>query len=239
MRFPGTDGSFEVLNNHAPLISALKAGDVTVTGAGGGTFHISGGIVEVAAQPSDGTGRIGFGIIRTSQLVARSGPPFSAGATSALAGKRWAAPVLCISPSAAFFRSADTHSVFARSSLYVFRYRHQYLYPRQRYLAAHYHARWCWACWPFIGVLQYLTAFLGAGILYVVLRPWFTALVHRRHWNRTFVTVLLLLFAVVVLIIPFFALTSLLIDRVRGLFAQNTDQILATVQDIQRKLGCR
>ncbi len=86
------------------------------------------------------------------------------------------------------------------------------------------------------GMLQYLTAFLGAGILYVVLRPWFTALVHKRQWNRTFVTVLLLLFAVVVLIIPFFALTSLLIDRVR-ILAQNTDQILQTVQQIERKLG--
>lgn len=88
----------------------------------------------------------------------------------------------------------------------------------------------------FYGILSYLTAFLGAGILYVVLRPWFTALVHKRGWNRTFVTVLLLLFAVVVLIIPFFALTSLLIDRVRVL-AQNTDQILQTLQQVERKLG--
>jgi predicted PurR-regulated permease PerM len=86
------------------------------------------------------------------------------------------------------------------------------------------------------GLLSYLTAFLGAGILYVVLRPWFTALVHKRKWNRTLVTVLLLLFALVVLIIPFFALTSLLIDKVR-IVAQNTDQILATVQGIERKLG--
>ena len=86
------------------------------------------------------------------------------------------------------------------------------------------------------GLLGYLTAFLGAGILYVVLRPWFTALVHKYKWNRTLVTVLLLLFAVVVLIIPFFALTSLLIDKVR-IVAQNTDQILATVQGIERKLG--
>ncbi|RZK24201.1 MAG: AI-2E family transporter [Hymenobacter sp.] len=86
------------------------------------------------------------------------------------------------------------------------------------------------------GLLSYLTAFLGAGILYVVLRPWFTALVHKRKWNRTLVTVMLLLFAVVVLIIPFFALTSLLIDKVR-IVAQNTDQILATVQGIERKLG--
>ena len=46
-RFPGSDGSFEVLNNHAPLISALQEGDVVLNGGGGGTFHISGGIVEV------------------------------------------------------------------------------------------------------------------------------------------------------------------------------------------------
>ncbi|RZK30359.1 MAG: AI-2E family transporter [Hymenobacter sp.] len=88
----------------------------------------------------------------------------------------------------------------------------------------------------FFGLLQYLTAFLGAGILYVVLRPWFTALVHRRNWNRTLVTVLLLVFAMVVLVIPFFALTSLLIDRVATL-ARNTDQILLVVQRIERKVG--
>jgi predicted PurR-regulated permease PerM len=88
----------------------------------------------------------------------------------------------------------------------------------------------------FYGLLQYLTAFLGAGILYVVLRPWFTALVHKRHWNRAFVTVLLLLFAVVVLVIPFFALSSLLIDRVTEL-AKHPDQILQAVQAVERKVG--
>ena len=46
-RFPGADGSFEVLNNHAPLISALQAGEVVLNGGGAGTFRISGGIVEV------------------------------------------------------------------------------------------------------------------------------------------------------------------------------------------------
>jgi len=88
----------------------------------------------------------------------------------------------------------------------------------------------------FYGLLQYLTAFLGAGILYVVLRPWFTALVHKRKWNRTLVTVLLLLFAVVVLVIPFFALSSLLIDRVAEL-AKHPDQILQAVQTVERKVG--
>ena len=47
-RFPGADGLFEVLNNHAPLISALKAGEVVLTGAAGReVFAIEGGVVEV------------------------------------------------------------------------------------------------------------------------------------------------------------------------------------------------
>ncbi|GAA4015899.1 hypothetical protein GCM10022408_31640 [Hymenobacter fastidiosus] len=47
-QFPGADGLFEVLNNHAPLISALKAGNVTVSSAAGReAFRIEGGVVEV------------------------------------------------------------------------------------------------------------------------------------------------------------------------------------------------
>ena len=45
----------------------------------------------------------------------------------------------------------------------------------------------------FYGLASYVSAFLGAGILYVALRPWFTVLVHRRGWNRQLVTVGLLL----------------------------------------------
>ena len=47
-RFPGADGSFEVLNNHAPLISALRAGEVVLNGTTGReVFVIEGGVVEV------------------------------------------------------------------------------------------------------------------------------------------------------------------------------------------------
>ena len=47
-QFPGAGGSFEVLNNHAPLIAALRAGEVVVSGAGGReVFVIEGGVVEV------------------------------------------------------------------------------------------------------------------------------------------------------------------------------------------------
>ena len=47
-KFPGTNGSFEVLNNHAPLISTLENGPVRVTTASGQQyFNINGGVVEV------------------------------------------------------------------------------------------------------------------------------------------------------------------------------------------------
>ena len=45
---PGTMGSFEVLNHHAPLISTLEDGKLTVrAGKNEDVFLITGGVVEV------------------------------------------------------------------------------------------------------------------------------------------------------------------------------------------------
>jgi F-type H+-transporting ATPase subunit epsilon len=48
VRLPGEAGLFEVLNNHAPIISTLTKGKIRVI-SGGETlfFEISGGVVEV------------------------------------------------------------------------------------------------------------------------------------------------------------------------------------------------
>ncbi len=46
---PGIDGSMGFLENHAPLITVLKAGDVKVkTTEGEKTFPVKGGVVEVS-----------------------------------------------------------------------------------------------------------------------------------------------------------------------------------------------
>lgn len=46
--FPGTEGQFQVLNSHAPLVSTLGRGDVVVeTAAAKQVFTIDGGVVEV------------------------------------------------------------------------------------------------------------------------------------------------------------------------------------------------
>jgi F-type H+-transporting ATPase subunit epsilon len=47
--FPGVDGSFQVLNDHAPLVSTLKKGTLVYKSTKGAesTVDITGGVVEV------------------------------------------------------------------------------------------------------------------------------------------------------------------------------------------------
>ncbi|MBU3928089.1 MAG: ATP synthase F1 subunit epsilon [Bacteroidetes bacterium GWF2_41_31] len=48
VQLPGIDGSFELLNNHAPLISALAKGKIKIrTGGKERFFDIAGGVIEV------------------------------------------------------------------------------------------------------------------------------------------------------------------------------------------------
>lgn len=49
VKLPGAEGSFGILNNHAPIIATLKKGTVKVTNASNDVdnFEINGGVVEV------------------------------------------------------------------------------------------------------------------------------------------------------------------------------------------------
>ncbi|MBC7411305.1 MAG: ATP synthase F1 subunit epsilon [Bacteroidia bacterium] len=50
VQLPGSNGSFELLNNHAPLIATLKAGTIKIEelqSATQHTFVINGGVIEV------------------------------------------------------------------------------------------------------------------------------------------------------------------------------------------------
>ena len=45
---PGSDGSLGILDNHAPLISSLKEGQVKLTTTDGEkSFDVNGGVIEV------------------------------------------------------------------------------------------------------------------------------------------------------------------------------------------------
>ncbi len=49
VKLPGVEGSFGILNNHAPIIATLKKGTVKVTDSAKKieNFEINGGVVEV------------------------------------------------------------------------------------------------------------------------------------------------------------------------------------------------
>jgi F-type H+-transporting ATPase subunit epsilon len=48
IQLPGTNGSFGILENHAPIISTLQSGDVRIVKDGNEQlFPIKGGVVEV------------------------------------------------------------------------------------------------------------------------------------------------------------------------------------------------
>ena len=52
VQLPGIDGSFEILNDHAPLISILKKGKVKLQNKGEKEqyFDINGGVIEVLSN---------------------------------------------------------------------------------------------------------------------------------------------------------------------------------------------
>ena len=49
VQLPGIDGSFEIMSNHAPLISVLKKGKIKVVNKGETPllFDVNGGVIEV------------------------------------------------------------------------------------------------------------------------------------------------------------------------------------------------
>ena len=48
VQLPGIDGSFEILQNHAPLISVLEKGKIKVKrGSSEEFYEINGGVIEV------------------------------------------------------------------------------------------------------------------------------------------------------------------------------------------------
>ena len=49
IKLPGAEGSFGILNNHAPIIATLKKGTVKITDVKKNVenFEINGGVVEV------------------------------------------------------------------------------------------------------------------------------------------------------------------------------------------------
>ena len=49
VQFPGTEGLFQILTDHAPIMASLTKGTIVIEGASGRTtVEIQGGVVEVS-----------------------------------------------------------------------------------------------------------------------------------------------------------------------------------------------
>jgi predicted PurR-regulated permease PerM len=87
-----------------------------------------------------------------------------------------------------------------------------------------------------VGLSGYISAFLGAGILYVVFLPWFNSLAIKRGWNRSLVVTLLILFSLIVIIFPFLTLSLLLVGRIQY-YIQHSDEILNLAKKLEELTG--
>ena len=49
VKLPGTNGEFEILNNHAPIVSTLSNGQIRIVNSENKTekFSINGGVIEM------------------------------------------------------------------------------------------------------------------------------------------------------------------------------------------------
>ncbi len=52
VKLPGSKGSFEILNNHAPIVSTLEKGEIKVIESSSkeSLFKINGGVIECSAN---------------------------------------------------------------------------------------------------------------------------------------------------------------------------------------------
>jgi predicted PurR-regulated permease PerM len=76
-----------------------------------------------------------------------------------------------------------------------------------------------------------LTSILGAIVFYTLFKPWYVRLTEKKKMNRTLAAVIFILFSLVVLILPFFALSLLIIKRITH-FAENPQ----IIQDVVNKI---
>ena len=49
VQIPGMEGDMTVMENHAPLVTTLRPGIVSVTGGDGGEYFVTGGFAEISA----------------------------------------------------------------------------------------------------------------------------------------------------------------------------------------------
>ncbi len=86
------------------------------------------------------------------------------------------------------------------------------------------------------GIHQYTSAFLGSAILYMVFRPLFNYLVHKKHMNKMLTTILILVISLMVIVLPFLFLSVMLANKI-AFYSNNLDEIAHFVNKVEQITG--
>lgn len=86
------------------------------------------------------------------------------------------------------------------------------------------------------GIHEFISAFLGSTILYMVFRPTFNDLVHKKRYNRIAVTTIIIIFSLVVIVLPFLILSVMLANKIIY-YSKNTEEIVEVIRKIEDLTG--
>lgn len=76
-------------------------------------------------------------------------------------------------------------------------------------------------CFILYAISGLFSAILGAIVLFTIFRPVFLYLTEKRGWNRPLVALLIILFSLVVIVLPFLALSFMVIGKISDLNVKN------------------
>lgn len=76
---------------------------------------------------------------------------------------------------------------------------------------------------------NYISAFLGAYTLFILLRKWHLYLIIKRKWKQSIAALLLILFSILVFVLPLNALLGMIAQRIIPL-VQNYPQLLSSIE---------
>ena len=90
----------------------------------------------------------------------------------------------------------------------------------------------------FLKMNAFLSSFLGAITFYMLSRKIMRNLVEKRKWKKNLAALLILTVSFLVILLPIWLLVNLLITRV-GFVISNSNEIIAAVNTVAKKLGAR
>jgi len=76
-------------------------------------------------------------------------------------------------------------------------------------------------CFIFYALRDFIPSILGAIVLFTIFRPFFLYMVEKKGWNASLVAVLIILFSFVVIVLPFLALSFMVIGKISELNSKN------------------